>query len=247
MYEIVTFMLPLLLIIGSIIWLLGFSLRSKQFEMEKLIGLMLLITVLFGIVLLGLKETKFLHDRPDVVQEKKPDDLEKLKDKYFEYGIGGKLITDAIGALLLAMIGIGTFEALKAKSEERSREEKLKNSSKCVERLSQSKLYDESLDISKKLFEDIFKEFDLNKKLNLSDPICTAYLSNLEVYGQCRLEHSGIEQELKNLIAVEKIYEELRPDSLPKHHLATTKHLIRGMGRAHTGIRQKVYSRKEKR
>ncbi len=203
-FEIVDFMLLLLLTVGGIIWLLWFGLTKKKFEIGKLISNLLLFAVLFGILLLGFKEAKFLWDQSNS-QEKES----KLNAKYLEYGIGFDLITGVLGTLLFAMIGIGTFEALKARSEERSREEKLNNSAKCVERLSYSRLYGESYEISKNLFEDIFKEFKQDKQLDLSDPICTAYLSNLGVYGQCRLETGGIDQELKNLIEVEKIYEEL--------------------------------------
>lgn len=202
------FLFPLLLIFVGIVWFLGFNLRNRRFETEKIIGLLLLIAVLTGAILLGVKEVKFLEARNNPPPDQKPK-LGELKDEFFEYGIGSELITTAIGSFLFAMILIGTFDALKKKNEERNREDKLNNSARCVERLTQSKLYDESLDISKKLFEDIFKEFNHDKSLKLSDPICTAYLSNLEVYGQCRLKHSGTENELKNLIAVNSIYEEL--------------------------------------
>lgn len=221
MFVVIAFILLLLLIIGSILWLLWFALRTKQFETGKLIGLVILVAILFGIVLLGINEVVFLLKRSDIVnrdqnnsQESKATDtaekkLSDLRDQYLEYGIGDDLIIGVFGTLLLAMVGIGTFEALKAKSEEQSRVEKLYNSTKCIERLSHSKLFEETYDISKNLFGDIFKEFKQDKKLKLSNPICTAYLSNLGVYGLCRLENVGIDKELKNLIEVEKIYEEL--------------------------------------
>lgn len=203
-FEFATFIVPLLLIIASIVWLMMFNLRSGWFGIEKIIGLLLLTTVLIGAVLLEALEIKSLGDA-----NPNPTQVNERNGKSFDYGTGGKFIIGVISALLLSMVAIGTFDALKAKNEERNREEKLNNSARCVERLTQSKLYNESFDISKNLFEDIFKEFNQNKSLKLSDPICTAYLSNLEVYAQCRLEHGGIENELKNLIAVNNIYEEL--------------------------------------
>jgi hypothetical protein len=177
----------------------------KNLESTRLIKFVVLAILLLGLSFFTYKEFNFLEE----LFFNKGDKV-GLKEKYLEYGIGGDLITTALGALFVGMIAMVTFEVLKRRDDERNREEKLTNSAKCVERLTQSGLYDESLSISKSLFEDIFKEFNQEKELDVSNPICTAYLSNLEVYGQCLLgPHEDIDNELKNLVAVEKIYEEL--------------------------------------
>lgn len=48
MPEIFDFILLLLLIVGSIIWLLEFGFKSKQLEMRKIIGLLMLIAFFYN-------------------------------------------------------------------------------------------------------------------------------------------------------------------------------------------------------